>query len=865
MQTSSQPSRIQILRQLYEKSLELQEEQRSEFLEESSKDDPELREELEQLLSTPTEEPPHLASLRTEMLWPALKSLSRNPSVLQRYLAEESCNAPTVPQTLVGKRISRFEVQSLLGIGGMGIVYKAVDTVLAREVALKFLPPNVSIDHSAKRRFIEEAKAASGLDHPNIATLYEIGEPDDQLFYIAMGYYPGQTLKELLDDGPLPLDRALSIARQLASALAAAHENSVVHCDIKPGNILITTDDTVKLLDFGLAQLSQDSGYNPSHQFAGTVSYMSPEQIQSAPIDKRTDIWSFGIVLFEMLTGHSPFTSESIKQTADAIVNNEPSLEPLPPSIRNLVNRCLQKAPESRYQDCDEIIADLDKIRKSDSQKRKLILAATIAATLLVSFISIHSLISTNATIVDFTRVTGQKLVEEEDYFVGASWADFDSDGFIDVAIGTHSLDQATRLYRNNGNGQFTQITDDPLATTIASGMGPITADQDNDGDLDIYLCTDKKQVNAFFRNDGKGHFTRIIEDWTEIPMSSHNGTWGDYDKDGFIDLYLTNSGGEIPEANIMLHNRGDGSMERVYNETTSQIAMSHGSLWSDFDNDGDLDLLVGRQSKTLFRNDENGIFTWLSPDEGGIPPFTEDVSVTFSGSDYDNDGDIDYLNTTWRPQNSAIIYRNEIGRFFIPMPNALPQKNAIRAIGSVWGDFDNDGFQDLFIANHIGQNLLYHNKGDGTFHLLLDTPVTERDAPTAGGRFVDYDNDGWLDLFVTNGVFSNTPHSCELFHNEGGTNNWITLVLQSATSPCQALGAKVRLTTKNSRGRVDQLRELHGDGNGMNQNANRVHFGLGEATTISRILIEWPSGTKQELQDLAINQFHTITEPPPQ
>ena len=182
----------------------------------------------------------------------------------------------------------------------------------------------MSSDEAAKDRFIHEAKAASGLDHPNIASVYEIGETEDHQLFIAMGYYPGESLKEKIAKEPIPPEAVLDIAIQLASGMKKAHEHGVIHRDIKPGNIMITADGTAKLLDFGLAKLSYESGYTQVGQMAGTIAYMAPEQARSESVDQRTDIWSFGVVLYEMLAGRRPFGGENAQSAIRSILEEDP-------------------------------------------------------------------------------------------------------------------------------------------------------------------------------------------------------------------------------------------------------------------------------------------------------------------------------------------------------------------------------------------------------------------------------------------------------------------------------------------------------------------------------------------------------------
>jgi eukaryotic-like serine/threonine-protein kinase len=210
---------------------------------------------------------------------------------------------------MIGKTISHYKILEKLGGGGMGVVYKAEDLKLHRLVALKFLPPELTLDEEAKKRFVHEAEAASSLDHNNICVIHEIDETDGQIF-ICMNYYEGETLKKKIEKGLLKIDEAADIALQIAKGLEKAHEKGIVHRDIKPANIFITSDGVVKILDFGLAKLMGYTVLTKVGETLGTTAYMSPEQSRGEKTDYRTDIWSFGIVLYEMVTGKLPFKGD---------------------------------------------------------------------------------------------------------------------------------------------------------------------------------------------------------------------------------------------------------------------------------------------------------------------------------------------------------------------------------------------------------------------------------------------------------------------------------------------------------------------------------------------------------------------------
>ncbi len=270
---------------------------------------------------------------------------------------------------MIGQTISHYKILSKLGEGGMGVVYKAEDTKLKRTVALKFLPPELTRDPGAKTRFIQEAQAVSALDHPNICTIHEIGETDDDQMFICMTCYAGETLKDRIKREPLPIENVIGLATQIAGGLAKAHARGIIHRDIKPANVFITEDNHAKILDFGIAKLAGQTRLTRAGTTLGTVAYMSPEQASGGDVDHRSDIWALGVVLYEMVTGKLPFTGEHEVAVIYSVLNKEP--EPLsklrpgvPAELERIVTRCLQKRAENRYQSVDELIGDLNRQSK---------------------------------------------------------------------------------------------------------------------------------------------------------------------------------------------------------------------------------------------------------------------------------------------------------------------------------------------------------------------------------------------------------------------------------------------------------------------------------------------------------------------
>ncbi|MCH8034021.1 MAG: protein kinase [Bacteroidetes bacterium] len=267
---------------------------------------------------------------------------------------------------MIGKTIrhggSHYKILEKLGEGGMGIVYKAIDTKLDRTVALKFLPSSLTSDKEAKDRFVREARAASALDHPNICTIHEINETDDGQLFIAMAYYKGETLKKKIERGPFKIEEAIDIVSQVAEGLKRAHKKGIIHRDIKPANIFITNDGITKILDFGLAKVSTQTQLTTMGMTMGTVAYMSPEQTKGEEVDHRTDIWSLGVVLYEMLTGELPFRGDYDQAILYSVLNEEPKFLKkfdILPSIQRVIKKALKKDRDRRYRQISELITDL--------------------------------------------------------------------------------------------------------------------------------------------------------------------------------------------------------------------------------------------------------------------------------------------------------------------------------------------------------------------------------------------------------------------------------------------------------------------------------------------------------------------------
>jgi TolB-like protein len=344
---------------LFEQALALGPERRAAFVEDACRGNPDLRQELLSLLAEAGAADQFFGLLNQAVFSASYSAVEGEP------LSREPPDAELHP----GEVIGQYQILSLIAHGGMGTVYRAHDTRLDRDVALKFLPATVGAQAGAKEQALAEARAAAALEHPNVCTIHQIGETDDGRPFIAMAFHDGETLKERLRRGPLSVEESVGTAAQISRALAAAHARGIIHRDVKPGNVMLGSNGTVRLLDFGLATVT-DATLTQFGMTPGTVAYMSPEQARGDGLDPRTDLWSLGVVLYEMLAGVRPFQGESSRVVLQAILHQE--AEPiskrrpeLPEALTRIVDRLLRKEPADRYGSGAEVLTDLARVLPS--------------------------------------------------------------------------------------------------------------------------------------------------------------------------------------------------------------------------------------------------------------------------------------------------------------------------------------------------------------------------------------------------------------------------------------------------------------------------------------------------------------------
>lgn len=466
-----------------------------------------------------------------------------------------------------------------------------------------------------------------------------------------------------------------------------------------------------------------------------------------------------------------------------------------------------------------------------------------------------------------FTKITSGPFVTSDGDSRSVNWVDVNDDGFIDCMITNGPTGgQDNFLYINNGTGGFTALTGDTIVKDNKPSDGATWADSDNDGDLDCYVVNWYNTKNLFYNNTGVGAFTQTQNAIETSGGYCETASWGDYDNDGLLDLYVTRSGGTIAtNKNLLFHNEGGNAFTKVLTGTpVTDAFISRSVNWTDIDSDGDLDLFVSNendQNENLYRNDGAGVFTKLTNG-----PLLNNGGKTMSSSwgDYDNDGDLDVFLAN--DQGNDGLFRNE-GHFnFTKITTDTVSNCGGNSFSSAWSDIDNDGDLDLFVTNSFGTttlwpNFLFLNNGNGSFTRVGNTaPATYLDW-SYGCAFGDYDNDGFEDLAVATCRYNSVDRPDLLYHNDGNSNNWVTIKLVGTTTNKSAVGTKIRVKANINGNPVWQMRELSAQTSYCGQNDLRPHFGLGNATNIDSIKLEWLNGTVEYYTDITTNQFITIVQ----
>lgn len=464
-----------------------------------------------------------------------------------------------------------------------------------------------------------------------------------------------------------------------------------------------------------------------------------------------------------------------------------------------------------------------------------------------------------------FTKVVDSPISTTPGDSRSVNWIDVNKDGFIDCFISNGpQAGQNNMLYINDQTGQFVAVTDDPIVKDKAPSDGATFADVDNDGDMDGFVVNWYNKNNLAYLNQGDGTFVQVTKgQWVNHAGYSETAAFGDYDNDGLVDLYVTNSAGN--KRNFLYHNEGDTTMANVtLGPHVTEATTSRNVSWVDMDSDGDVDLFVTNESNErnqVYRNDGDGVFTKLED-----VALANDAFSTMSScwGDTDNDGDLDVFLANEGSKNQ--YFRNDGGFVFTPILTTDISEAIANSFSCAMADIDNDADLDLFVTNAFKpnirlRNLMYINDGTGHFTQETTEAVTKDLGWSYGCAFGDYDNDGFMDLAVATTRFGNTDEADYLYHNTPNGNHYLMLDLEGTMSNRSAIGTVVRMKANIDGQDIWQMREVTAQSGYCGQNDMRVHFGLGDATMVDSIIIEWPSGVKEYLSHITANQIYRKQE----
>lgn len=437
-----------------------------------------------------------------------------------------------------------------------------------------------------------------------------------------------------------------------------------------------------------------------------------------------------------------------------------------------------------------------------------------------------------------------------------AAWGDYDGDGFPDPYLAS-LFNAPAALFRNTGTN-FEQIAAAPVGDGIASRAGALWVDTDNDGDLDLFVATTANENDLRYINSGDGTFTQVSDDPTVVSGGyGQSATAADFDQDGSVDLFVSNGGGFLAEQNFLFLNTGSGAFTRVtQGDIATEVHPSAGAASADYDGDGRMDLFVANIyiGNSLFRNIGQGAFERVV--EGPIVTETETVGATSAAwGDYDNDGDLDLFVSTGSTMNH--LYRNEGQGQFVKVASPPVTTDGGFSAGAVFVDFDNDGWLDLLVARREGSSLLYRGTKTG-FEAVTTGPIADRLSGVNGVAAADYDKDGDVDVLMSNWLGLGT-HA--LFRNETTGNSWLRVRLIGRMSNRSGIGARVSVRATIAGETFWQLRQIGGE-DAQGSQELIAHFGLGDASQAEVVRIQWPSGQVQELSDVSGGQLLVVEEP---
>ncbi|MDZ7260784.1 MAG: FG-GAP-like repeat-containing protein [candidate division KSB1 bacterium] len=482
-------------------------------------------------------------------------------------------------------------------------------------------------------------------------------------------------------------------------------------------------------------------------------------------------------------------------------------------------------------------------------KRNQLIPIGLVMAAVMLVRIDISGHQPTKVTSVIFTEVTELAKVSGP-WDSGTAFGDFNNDGFQDFYIAYRFGKNA--LFMNKGDGTFANITHDAWVGFEGWTTGVSWADFNNDGYLDLYICN-HNVPNLLYQNRGNGISFADVTTQAGVGcnLNSYFGVWGDYNNDGFVDIYVVNF--EVGESNILYQNNGDGTFTDVTNIAGVDgypQAKSRGVAWGDYNNDGFLDLFVNNQGEdVLYRNNKDGTFTDVTR-EAGI--YDSGNGYGCGWGDYNNDGFLDLFVANRNAR--GVLFANQGNGTFVNVTSRSGLDIASGIVGCAWGDIDNDRDLDLYVFNAWGGcEYLFLNDGDGKFIEMLATSGIRNYSSANTTSFGDYDNDGDLDLLVTTYQATGT----HLYQNNGTNNHWLTVNLVGTVSNRAAIGARVRIVSDGQ----NQIREVSGGAGYYSQDSLPLEFGLGQAQMVDSLRITWPSGIIWDTTNIAVNQILTIHE----